>query len=435
LPATSTVWRSVITSTGNTTLEQLREQLGKFARTAWQFGRGDGSRIAPRLELQFGGKVQFSPYPNERYWSVRNGNLCFLNANREVTTEFTDCTTDEYGRRVLRGAFLSGSKRVLHVLTELPALGKSVIPNPPPRVAVLVRTHVVNEKLYDLISILSNSSCFDLFVCADCTTTELEIDGVLVLRHRVEDARKMGLPTDHPNLMWYCGDYAFYFAHAAIPDYDYYFMVEYDVDFVDRSPLLLEGIINRLEFPGPAAIDFVGCRCWIGSFDSGWGTTVAGIYPQPHLCLFPFVVLSRRAIEHLMAQRQAEQSAPIAPGRLMFCEAFVPSALNAAGFRCVDLNSLVHGSVREATFRITGYRGPMLLLQRRDLDAGIKLLHPVYDEKNFLEYHLRKARQAQDRAVLAALIGADSPLALSARSMDLIRQCMDELPEPQAGGG
>jgi hypothetical protein len=413
----------------------MEASFAQFARTAWRLTRGDGSIIARRVQLRLGGRVQFNTHPNEHYWTVRNGNLCFLNQKREVTTEFVVHKIDENGRRVLRGRFLHSKATVTHVLTEIPPLTRSVIPNPPPRVAVLVRTHLVNEKLEDLLGILSDSECYDLFVCADCTNGELEFDAVRVLRHRDTDALEMGLSTNKSNLLWYCGDYALYFAYTQIPDYDYYFMIEYDVDFRDRTPLVIEGIINRLEFSQPSAVHFLGCQSWQGNLEMGWGRTIAGIYPEAHLCLFPFVVASRQAIEYLIAERQAECRTPIGPDRLMFCEAFVPSALMAGGFRRVDINSLVPGAVHGATFRIASAdnRGPMLLGHRYDTAPSVKLLHPVYDEKNFIEYHLRTARHERNTTTLATLLGTDSGFRLSPQAHELLQRGLEELREPEPG--
>lgn len=418
----------VLESPGSAAAEptEVTGQLMEFARTAWRFTRGDQLLIASKLQFQLGGKIEFSLYSNERYWSVRNGNVCFLNPKGEVTTEFTRLERGADGMRVLEGPFLLDPK-VTHVLTELPRHNRAVIPATAPRVAVLVRTHIESEKIEDLLSILSDSECFDLFVCADCTKSDLTFNAVPVLRHRVTDANKLGLPANRSDLMWYCGDYAFYFAYTEIPDYDYYIMVEYDVDFPDRTPLLIEGIINRLKFGEQAALDFVGCQMKRGYFEEGWGRTVSGIYPEPLLCLFPFVVLSRRAIEYLIAERQAERKAQHTREHLMFCEAFVPSALHAGGFQRADINNVIPHAIEDSTFRIAsaGNRGPMLLRQYSNLPHTIKLVHPVYDERKYLEYHLQKARQTQDKNWLATLISPDSPFTLSKESRDLIKRYLN----------
>jgi hypothetical protein len=420
----------------STAVRDARGQLFDLARTCWSFSRGDGSILAPRLQFQLGGRIRYSRHANESLWTVRNGNLCFLNPWREMTTEFTDSGVDCAGRRVLRGAFLPGATGVIHQLTEIPALGRSVIPNPAPRVAVLVRTHVVNDKVNDLISVLSDSACFDLFVCADCTNAELVFDAVPVLRHRADDADKLLLPTNNSRLLWYCGDYALYFSYVEIPDYDYYVLIEYDVDLPDRSSLLIEGLINRLDFSGPAPLDFVGCVCWQGGFENGWGRTVMGTYPEAHLSLFPFVVLSRPAIEYLLAERRAERNARLPSGRLMFCEAFVPSALNAGGFRRADLNQLIPRAYERSTFRIPAAddQGPMLLGHHHaDLARTTRLIHPVYDERNFVDYHLKVARRAKDASSLAALLAVGSRLPLSERARSLINRAIQDLSASRLG--
>ena len=402
----------------------LTDPFFQFTRTAWRFGRADGSLICRRLQFQAGGRVQYSTNSNERYWMLKDGNLCFLNAKREVTTEFTSTELGPDGRRILKGKFLPGGKGVVHVLTEIPRVGYAVIPTPAPRVAVLVRTHLANEKLRDLLAILSDSACFDLYVCADFTREDLQVDGVPVLPHRLQDVESFELPANKSNLLWYCGDYAVYFSYCQIPDYDYYVMLEYDVHLVDRTPLVIEGLINRLGFGSALPVDFVGCRCGKGSFETGWGVTVAGRYPEAHLCQFPFVVLSRRAVEYLLIERRAERTDPT---RLMFCEAFVPSALKAGGFHCVDINSVLPGTVTESTFRIPDVRGPMLLGQRLDLAPSIKLLHPVYDEPAFLKYHLDRAQQPSDSATLTALLAEGSGLPLSPESRESMQRRLEDL--------
>jgi hypothetical protein len=407
-----------------------QRQIFEFARTAWRFSRSDGSTIASKVQLQLGGKILFSPYPNETYWTVRNGNLCFLNKRREATTEFTLDGTDASGRRMLQGRFLGGSADLMHVLTEIPLPGKSRIPNPPPRVAVMIRTHAITDKMHDLIAVLSDSACFDLYICADCTRNVVDVDGLHVLRHRVEDATRMGFRDDRPDLLWYCGDYAAYFACTEIPDYDYYFLVEYDVDFVDRSALLLEGIINRLGFAGPDPVDFVGCQTWKGTSDGEWGRTVAGVYPEVHMCLFPFIVLSKRAIEYLISERRAERQSRKPTDPVMFCEAFVPSALNAGGFRRADLNVLIPGSVDGSTFRIAaaGNKGPMLLGWRGNWPQTIRMLHPVYDERHFVDYFIYAARKDKDSSILSTMLRSEPFVVLSEQSKNSIARCMKEIP-------
>jgi hypothetical protein len=399
--------------------------LRDVSRSTWEFSRSDGFVITPALRLQVGGKVTNHRYVNETYWSLEDGRLCFLDGQRRVTTVFTDTATLEDGRRLLRGAFVPSRGEIVHVLTER-LLGRAELASPPPRVAVLVRTHVANTKVTDLLSILSESACFDLFICADCTKQELQYEGVQVLRHRRSDAAAANLPTQIPNLMWYCGDYALYFSFAQIPDYDYYMMIEYDVHIPDRSPLVMEGIINRLGFGTRTALDFIGCRCHEGSLEQGWGHTVAGVYPQAHLCQFPFVVLSRAAVEYLRAERQAEGARTTSAERLMFCEAFVPSALRAGGFRCADLNSILPKAVDAETFRVAADQGPMLLTQKI-LAPTTRLLHPVYDEDNFISYFVNQARRTRDPRVLAALSRNEGDLPLSAQARQTIEDALAEL--------
>ncbi|WP_420977945.1 hypothetical protein, partial [Campylobacter coli] len=64
-------------------------------------------------------------------------------------------------------------------------------------------------------------------------------------------------PSNHENALWLCGDYALYCGISAQPNYDYYFMIEYDVHFTRENPFLLEALINRLQSLDGQALDLI----------------------------------------------------------------------------------------------------------------------------------------------------------------------------------
>jgi hypothetical protein len=405
-----------------------------FALTKWDFCRADGSVVGLDLTLSLGGAITPSPHPNESFWRVDGGCLCFLNGAREVTTIFTESRSLGDGRRVLQGSFLASGGAVLHILKERRSQTPPN-PKPVPKVAVLIRTHLNNPKLADLANILAQSNCYDLYICADCTNGEVSFEGMPVLRHVAADAERLGLPTAQPNLLWYCGDYPLYFSFEQIPDYDYYIMVEYDVHIVNRTPLVIEGLINRLGFGGDRRVDFVGTRSFQGRLDESWGITVKGRYPEAHLSLFPFVAVSQAALAFLLGERRAERRSPAESGVIMFCEAFVPSALKANGFCVVDVTALLDGAVQNGTFRVPSDQGPMLLGQKLDLDPRTQLIHPVYDEEQFLRFHFHEASAGKDPAKLAAIIDAISDYPLSVRGRERLISYLRRLNEALAAGG
>ncbi len=71
-------------------------------------------------------------------------------------------------------------------------------------VAVILRTHLLNEKFYDLLEILSQSERYDLFVAVDETFGPLGVSGHGKLSHSVSSAGAFGLRANHPRFLWHC---------------------------------------------------------------------------------------------------------------------------------------------------------------------------------------------------------------------------------------
>jgi hypothetical protein len=253
-----------------------------------------------------------------------------------------------------------------------------------PRVAVLIRAHFVSEKLWNLFRMLKGGAGYDLFICADETLEPLDLGGEAVLRHSTQMCSDLGLVGSYEGgaLLWYFGDYPFYCAYHSIPDYDYYIMIEYDVEFVRGNSFALETLIARLSAPGRTPYDMVATHYGPRRPDWRWTVTCEGVFEKCCGVFFPFVALSKRALQYLFEWRKSEAANPREDGRYVFCEAFVPSALIAAGgFHCANLNTLLPGCFHPSTFRVAV---PMLLGRLPALDRSIELVHPVYSEREYI---------------------------------------------------
>jgi hypothetical protein len=283
-----------------------------------------------------------------------------------------------------------------------------------PRVAVLVRTHLVNDKLLDLLDILERGRGYDMYVCADETNGPLPLPGRRVLSHSTRMCAEIGLVGELPgqNLLWYFGDYAFYCAYHEIPDYDYYAMIEYDVDLVRRNPMALEGLFSRLERDGDDPYDLVAGRYGpVTPEHWGWSATCKGRFDNVYAVFFPFVVLSNRALRYLYDWRRNEAANPLPDGQFVFCEAFAASALQAAGgFVCADLGTLIPGCWEPATF---GLEHPMLLGSLPRLDRGVEFVHPVHSEQEYLERLWNVARYHNRIADFIDLLNGEVGLSLT----------------------
>jgi hypothetical protein len=287
-----------------------------------------------------------------------------------------------------------------------------------PRTVVLVRAHFVSDKLLDLVRMLKEGVGYDLWVCADETQGPLNLPRELVLSHNTEMCARIGLVPSLPDspLLWYFGDYAFYCAHHSIPDYDYYVMIEYDVEFVRGNVYALESLLRRLSFPTGNPYDLVATHYGPRAQDWGWGETCVDRFKDYYGLFFPMVVLSKRALQYLYDWRKYEAANPPESGRYAFCEAFVPSALMAAGgHRCVDLNALLPGSWDRDSFRT---RPPMLMGGLPPLTRGIELVHPVYSEREYLQSELNDAWHEGTLARLVSRLSDPTLLPVSQESRE-----------------
>ena len=252
-----------------------------------------------------------------------------------------------------------------------------------PRVAVVVRAHFDCEKLRDLTRILKTGTGYELFVFADQTHGPLELAGEPVIPCSEQMCAELGLvgSLPHESVFWYFGDYAFYCALQSIPGFDYYIMIDYDVELVRGNTYALESLIARLMPPGSPPLDHVGPFFGPANPEWCWSWACKGVFPKHYGSFFPLIVLSCRAAEYLYEWRRREAANPPANGQYIMSEAFVPSALMAAGgFSCAELNSLLPGCSDRSTFRVLP---PMQMGNLPAFDRTIEFVHPVYSEKEY----------------------------------------------------
>ncbi|WP_338661173.1 hypothetical protein VQH23_13085 [Pararoseomonas sp. SCSIO 73927] len=247
----------------------------------------------------------------------------------------------------------------------------------PRRIAVLLRSHLKGSaKAMELAAQLSAVPEWDVYFAADETNGELDVSPYRKVPHSVDACRAIGLLMDRPRAMAYLGDYPFYATFPAIPDYDFYLMIEYDVGLAEKGGDYFHRLAAALRSPEMADLDLVG---------TNHRRLAPGRDPRPHRfaqawkSIFPIIGLSRRAIRHLYAERLREVTQPpLSDGsQNVYCEYFVPSAMEAAGrFRCLPLNEVVPGSVDKVSFNT---RESRVLHHEGRLPIASALLHPVLD--------------------------------------------------------
>jgi hypothetical protein len=347
------------------------------------FRRADGSIIHRDLKLTDDGKIVPS-LPNEFWWDHVDGNLVFKNEAGDVTTVF-DRHVKKSDHIEIHGRFLPLSNDVYHHILELFPLSKiGILPSAKLqyvsydklKVAVFLRTHVINPKFYGLYNrIKSEISDFDVFPLIDNSRGAVNVNAEDVIFHSTADVEKYFLKSSRENLFWWCGDYPLYIAYMEKKNYDYYIMIEYDVEFLENPALYINKLVEKLS-KNPS-IDLVSLDLRRHYQDWAWWKQSRLYFDDVWSIFFPFVCISRRALSFLMSIRQNELFRNIDDQYILHCEPFVAGNLILSGFKCYDLNEILPNSYTISLMKIQGGYN-----SKANLDLKINhlsMIHPVYE--------------------------------------------------------
>ncbi len=344
--------------------------------------RGPRGEIEPWLRLEPDGTVTGGAAG--RFWEARDGAVRLLAQDRSVAMAFDAVGMAGPGRLRLAGATVAAPEP--RVLVQLPA-DEFPLAQPRNTTAVLIRTHMVNSKLFALWSALAHARNFDVFVNIDETRGRSWLEGPQVLRHTVEDCVAMGLwPERRPDYLWFFGDYPIYTAMRQLPGYDTFVQVEYDVHVTGESPVFLEALIDRLAALRDRRIAAVGIFVSDAAAGWPWADAARETFGFSRAAFFPFLVVTRPAAEFLQQLRRTEAARGKPP---VHCEAFVPTALQAGGLEMVDVNRLVANAVRPQSFNLAP--SPLGLSFGMDGQGAVQMQHPVCDQEEFAARSVRYA--------------------------------------------
>jgi hypothetical protein len=375
--------------------EQVKLSYEQLRGRHFRFERADGSVVNSHVCLDREGIVGGHSNDNEAHWSIEDGILVFTDCKGNVTTRFTDLQS--IVPLEISGAFLPNHHtKPWHRLIEIPAATGALTfdrERRRHRCAVLVRSHVIDDKFFELYNTLARGAHgYDLFAALDDThgrPTQVVNNAIWHSRQRCPD---IGLRHQHPNLLWQCGDFPFYFALREVGDYEYYIMLEFDVHLLSGSASFAASLVRKLEHAAVGGIDMLG----LGLDKSGtgwmWFEAARASYKDVWCMYYPFVVLSRRAVMYMYSQRQLEAIGQPNAADIMHCEAFTASSLQAGGFNCFDLNDFMPGAYSRPLMSLPGggYMG-----QEFDVPNGLQMVHPVYTPRSYLERLIRHVRDGK----------------------------------------
>ncbi len=311
--------------------------------------------------------------------------------------------SEEYREKQQPDAYL-----VKHPPPSIPSLIRpSLKPKGEHRVAVLVRSHVVDEKFDHLWRDLSGEGRrFDVYPLLNQAMLGVEAKQI--------EARYPGVIWNHPDqfpalglnqkpeiydTLWLCGDFPLYVSAMQYPDYDYYILIEYDVHFTKNATDYINRLCDRLLLSGVDVMDGVGLdfkpEPTLAESRTDWPFfgAAARAFPYVYHFYFPFLVCSRRAVTQVFAQRQLEAARQTAGDQVVICEAFVPSSLMAGGLRCADLNTALPGSYEMESMNLQRQTPEQLAGQPLDFAIRhpaprVEMVHGVYSQRQFLERNL-----------------------------------------------
>lgn len=290
------------------------------------------------------------------------------------------------------------------------------------RIAVIIRAHLLSPKLTSLIEALAGHDLFDTFVSTNESRGKLEIGPHTKVPFTMETMRDLGFYPQDESFITHCSDLLFEHYRRCLPAYDFYILIEYDVELTRGGGAFLDDLARKLRSPAYRDLDLVGTD--VSYRGEGWShhANAARLFPSVYMVFFPFVGLSQRAIAHLYKLRLAEGARTLPTDDRVFCEAFVASALvNDPTFRTADLNEMFSGAYARNTF----YWGlPMLSGGRGPRGVAVEMRHPVFAAGEFLGVHLYHAVATRRLAqYIATLEIADLPIPEDLREKFIAAGC------------
>ncbi len=207
----------------------------------------------------------------------------------------------------------------------------------------------------------------------------------------------LGLFVDRDDMTWSCGNYVLYDAHQHLPEYDQFWMMEYDV-IISRPGRLLRA--DRLPVQG----DFLASYLRPAETNWHWITSLQGQFRHVYRCFFPLVRIAARAVDFLFDlqandsrfwSNDMEQDGSAWPND----EAFAATLLQNGGCSCADLNQF-GAAYTEDSF---SWHKPSHLSALPPHDG--RLYYPVRTGQSYL--HVVNQHQTDDPALLTSLIGRD----------------------------
>ena len=266
------------------------------------------------------------------------------------------------------------------------------------KIAVAVRAHRTTRKLEASLRSLSGSDRYDLFLAANETCNMVDSFGIAKLVHTAASLLPLGARYANEASLVCCSDVVFHFLRNVLSDYDFIILVEDDVHFPSGGQEFVESVVDAVRLQ-TQPVDLLGSYVRHAEPNWHWYADAKRMFSEVFGVFFPFVGMSKRAIDLVQEARRHEASSTNGASPI-FCEAFTPSALMAAGgFVLKDVNDLVPHSYNLPLLTV----GLPFLLEDPTWDTtGVGLAHPVLSAPEYLERRFAYARSIGDISCFVA---------------------------------
>lgn len=249
------------------------------------------------------------------------------------------------------------------------------------RALLIVRTHIRSEATILTFDRYAAAAGIDVTFVCDQRKKEVDLDDRAKIVMDLETIARLGLYA-HPQAGWRCGDYFYYTAREARPDYDYYWLVEPDV------------LLNMKDLPGFFAkwnedlSDLLLIKLAEQTPGWAWYGTVAERFDTVYGCVYSVSRMSAHAIDTLRAERQrasvgmTDDKADTWPND----EAFTATTAMALGLNARDFNGPDRTFYTNESFR----NGAVFDRQVIEANGPDDLIyHPVRPMRRWLEFSYR----------------------------------------------
>ena len=200
--------------------------------------------------------------------------------------------------------------------------------------AILFRCHFLNAIIIDVFRhIQQDCPNDDVILLYDATRYPIRSDSPKVFIFSEQEISQSGYPFfNEQNLrekqispLWYFSDYPLLFFHRQRPEYDSYWLVEYDVRFTGNWRMLFDQAPEG-DLVGTHVARYVSSRDWVW-----WRQKdVLGVEDRLRVkCFFPLLRFSNRALDLVDFHRTHGMSG--------YCEMAVPTLLSVSGYTIRDI--------------------------------------------------------------------------------------------------